>query len=181
MLNYSFVKFNSTQKGVGLIEVLVAILLLAVAVLGFSVLQMQAVRATDESLIRTQATSVVRGLSESMRANTHALDTYQSVVNDTSSAIALPTGKCNSMIDSAKCTADQIATKEALAATSEAARNGVTLAVQDCPGTSSFSTIKCIIAAWDDTNAAMGSDSNDCADALGVYKTNSSCLIVEAY
>ena len=40
-----------SQKGVGLIEVMVAVLILAVAVLGFSALQMQAVKATDESLI----------------------------------------------------------------------------------------------------------------------------------
>ena len=45
----------SQQKGVGLIEVLVAVLLLSVAVLGFSALQMRAISATDESLIRTQA------------------------------------------------------------------------------------------------------------------------------
>ncbi|MGI9340908.1 MAG: prepilin-type N-terminal cleavage/methylation domain-containing protein, partial [Psychrobacter sp.] len=35
------------QRGVGLVEVLVAVLLLSVAVLGFSALQLQAVSATD--------------------------------------------------------------------------------------------------------------------------------------
>ena len=48
----------SSQQGVGLIEVMVALLLLAVAVLGFSALQMNALNATDESLVRSRAMSV---------------------------------------------------------------------------------------------------------------------------
>lgn len=60
-------KLNS-QNGVGLIEVLVAILLLSVAVLGFSALQVRAVSATDESLVRTRSLTIVRNLAEVMRA-----------------------------------------------------------------------------------------------------------------
>ena len=57
----------SIQRGVGLVEVMVALLLLAVAVLGFSAMQLSAVKATDESLMRTQSISVIKTLSESMR------------------------------------------------------------------------------------------------------------------
>lgn len=56
------------QHGVGLVEVLVAVLLLSVAVLGFSALQMRAISATDESLVRTKSLTVVRNLAEIMRA-----------------------------------------------------------------------------------------------------------------
>ena len=58
----------SVQYGVGLIEVMVAVLLLSIAVLGFSALQMRAVSATDESLLRTKSLTVVRNLAEVMRA-----------------------------------------------------------------------------------------------------------------
>lgn len=58
----------SSQSGVGLIEVLVAVLLLSVAVLGFSALQMRAISATDESLVRTKSLTIVRNLAEVMRA-----------------------------------------------------------------------------------------------------------------
>lgn len=58
----------NSQSGVGLIEVLVAVLLLSVAVLGFSALQMRAISATDESLVRTKSLTVVRNLAEVMRA-----------------------------------------------------------------------------------------------------------------
>lgn len=57
-----------SQRGVGLIEVLVAVLLLSIAVLGFSALQVRAVSATDESLIRTQSLTIIRNLAEIMRA-----------------------------------------------------------------------------------------------------------------
>ena len=58
----------SNQHGVGLVEVLVAVLLLSVAVLGFSALQIRAISATDESLVRTKSLTVVRNLAEVMRA-----------------------------------------------------------------------------------------------------------------
>ena len=90
------------QLGVGLIEVLVAVLLLSVAVLGFSALQMRAISATDESLIRTQALSTIRGLAENMRANSQQIATYQTTINDASKARETCT----------QCTAEQIAINE---------------------------------------------------------------------
>ncbi|MEJ6066381.1 type IV pilus modification protein PilV [Psychrobacter sp. 16-Bac2893] len=59
---------SSSQSGVGLIEVMVAVLLLSIAVLGFSALQMRAINATDESLVRTKSLTVVRNITEIMRA-----------------------------------------------------------------------------------------------------------------
>lgn len=61
-------KNSMYQHGVGLVEVLVAVLLLSVAVLGFSALQVRAISATDESLVRTKSLTVVRNLAEIMRA-----------------------------------------------------------------------------------------------------------------
>ena len=162
------------QQGVGLVEVLVAIMLLAVAVLGFSALQLRAVKATDESLMRTQAMSIVRGLSENMRANPEQLAVYQTAINSSATATA-----CSSISNG--CTAAQIATNEAITAKSAAATYGVTLGIANCPSTSGFAEIKCVIAAWDGTNATFGSNTGDCADAEGIYNTKASCIIVEAY
>lgn len=63
---------NSSQVGVGLIEVMVALLLLSIAMLGFSMLQVRAVSATDESLVRTKSLTLIRNLSEIMRAYPNA-------------------------------------------------------------------------------------------------------------
>jgi len=48
-------KNSNSQSGVGLIEVMVALLLLAVAVLGFSALNMVSVKATDDSVLIANA------------------------------------------------------------------------------------------------------------------------------
>ncbi len=79
--------FLSYQRGVGLVEVLVAVLLLSIAVLGFSALQMRAITATDESLVRTKSLTVIRNLAEVMRAYPEAYVT----VSGTTFSDASPT------------------------------------------------------------------------------------------
>lgn len=65
------------QHGVGLVEVMVALLLLAVAVLGFSALNMVSVKATDDSVLIANANTVMRGLSEDLRLNPNNIIVYQ--------------------------------------------------------------------------------------------------------
>ena len=60
------------QKGVGLLDILVALLLLAIAVLGFVALQLRAVEATAEGANRIQAMNIARDLAEKMRINSSA-------------------------------------------------------------------------------------------------------------
>ena len=165
-----------SQNGVGLVEVLVAVLLLSVAVLGFSALQLQAVKATEESLVRTQALSVVRGLAENMRANPLKTQTYQDAIN-TPNATATT---CKALSD--KCTSEQIAIKESNAAVKKLKEYDIKVSMNTCPGTASFSEIKCIIAAWGETKPIMNdTDTLACSTVMGVYKSGSTCIIVEAY
>lgn len=60
---------NIQQQGFGLIEVMVSLLILAVAVLGFTAMQGQAIKATDESLERTQSLVMMRNMGEKIRLN----------------------------------------------------------------------------------------------------------------
>ena len=160
------------QRGVGLIEVLVAVLLLSVAVLGFSALQLRAISATDESLVRTQALSVIRGLAENMRANSQQIGTYETTINNDTRAIESCT----------QCNAKEIAINESVAAVEQLKSHGINIKMKTCPGTADFSEIKCVIAVWGDTVAVL--DDNNikaCADASGIYKSGSNCIIVETY
>ena len=50
------------QQGVSLVEVLVAMVLLGVAVIGFVALQVRAVTATGESFNRSQAVSIAQDM-----------------------------------------------------------------------------------------------------------------------
>lgn len=179
-------RINSIQSGVGLIEVLVAVLLLSVAVLGFSALQLRAISATDESLVRTQALSVIRGLAENMRANSRQIGTYETTINNAAAqSVTCPNGQCN---------AEQIAINESKAALTQLKNYGVNMRMVTCPGTAKFSEIKCVIAAWGDTKAQLDRladpanvddkddiDAQACANQDGIYKSGSSCIIVETY
>ena len=73
---------RSTQAGIGLIEVMVALLLLAVAVLGFSAMQLSAIKATDESLMRTRSMYTIKTLSEGMRILPDSCYVYKEQVSN---------------------------------------------------------------------------------------------------
>lgn len=74
---------NSTnQKGVGLMEVLVALFILALGVLGFSALQLRAMDAAQEATEYTVAMNNARDLAERMRVNRTALSDYKNAINN---------------------------------------------------------------------------------------------------
>ena len=72
---------NNKQQGVGLIEVLVALLILAIGVMGFIALQYRAIEATAESGSRIQAINLARDLAERMRVNRGAEEVYAFQLN----------------------------------------------------------------------------------------------------
>ena len=209
---------KSDQSGVGLVEVLVAVLLLSIAVLGFSALQVRAVSATDESLVRTKSLSIVRNLAEVMRTYPDAYVTGSGTSFTTKSATeagAIPiiqaivsssamnsitvdnavisrsgclstgtTTENNKKIPNNPCNVNQLATRDALVVKMQADDEGIKLNVVTCPGTTTQAIQRqmCIITAWNDTKAMLdATDTAACADADGVYKEGSQCLISEAY
>lgn len=116
------------QHGVGLIEVLVALLLLSIAVLGFSALQVRAISATDESLVRTKSLTIVRNLAEVMRAypeayvtgsgtaftsaaasTLNAVPTVQAVINSSAIETVTVSGKTVSILSTgANCLSTEV-------------------------------------------------------------------------
>ncbi|MBV62712.1 MAG: type IV pilus modification protein PilV [Nevskiales bacterium] len=57
------------QAGVGLVEVLVAVLVLSVGLLGMAGLQLSSMRANASALAKTQATTLAADMLDRMRAN----------------------------------------------------------------------------------------------------------------
>ena len=57
------------QRGVALLEVLIAFLILSVGLVGFSALQVRALKATQSTLQRTKAAMLANSILDSMRAN----------------------------------------------------------------------------------------------------------------
>ncbi len=83
------------QAGFTMIEILVAVLVLAVGLLGLAGLQTMGLRATTGSYIRTQAVAVAQELAERMRLNkidptTSAAYPYDGLVDTTCNNAVLP-------------------------------------------------------------------------------------------
>jgi len=182
------------QHGMGLVEVLVALLLLAVAVLGFSAMQMTAVKATDESLMRTRALAIMRGGAEAIRANSGGISAFKTAVNGSTDSItiegaAITKDSCVKNTTGApaatdSCTINQLATRDGLLMKSYAVGNDIKLGLvpNGCPGTSGNQERQCFVASWGDTTVTLSdSDANACANANGTYKNGAECFIMEAY
>ena len=187
-------RYLATQRGVGLVEVLVALLLLAVAVLGFSAMQMTAVKATDESLMRTRALTIMRGGAETIRANSSGISAFKTAVNGSTDSItvddtAITKDSCikntaGAPAATASCTINQLATRDGLLLRSYAAENDINVGLvpDGCPGTSGNQERQCFVASWGDTTVALSdSAANACANANGTYTNGAECFIMEAY
>lgn len=173
---------SKTQKGVGLIEILVALILLALAVLGYVALQTKSIAASQESIVKTQAQSVIKGLAENIRANNTARNSYVSNINNYLNSTTAPKN-----CDSESCNSTQLANYDAFKAMQYAKSFGLSLGMAECPGMvegSSFAR-QCIFAAWGNTTLTQSSGELNYSDCLnsttGVYVSNSSCLMMELY
>lgn len=187
-------RIGATQAGVGLIEVMVSLLLLAVAVLGFSAMQMSAVKATDESLMRTRSLTIMRGGAETMRTNPSGIGAFKTAINGSSESITIDGANItkNSCVNNTdavpiaadSCTIDQLAARDGLLIKSYASANDITigLVAGGCPGTSGNQERQCFVASWGDTTVALDDTATDaCANANGTYKNGAECFIMEAY
>ncbi len=188
---------KTQQLGFGLVEVMVSLLILAVAVLGFTAMQGQAIKATDESLERTQSLVMMRNMGEKIRVNPTAIATYQSAIN--TAATSAPTKNCGLNSGTVDCSAAELATAESYFFTQDMANRGFTVNLHPCPSTGGQADTNimyswCLISAWGDTKPTIGTDSDpegkmDCltsqaeADSLitkgGKYHPNATCMFME--
>ncbi len=166
------------QRGVGLMEVLVALLLLAIGVLGYTALQVRAVEASTEATQRSHALFVLKGLAESIRANNTGRTAYQNLVNTAQESV-----HAKACINSNNlCTAENLARADVAQAQANAGNFGMQLRMEVCPGVANVTgeeTRMCLYAAWGATN--ITANTTACMNATGVYVVGSSCLMMELY
>lgn len=96
-------KTCNQQRGVGLIEVLVAVLVLSVGILGLVSMQLTAKRTGNESVQRVTAVYLAQSLAEKMRMNKSQLPAY--VLDWPANDVPAADTDC----DTADCTAAQLA------------------------------------------------------------------------
>lgn len=179
-----------SQRGVGMVEVLVSMLLLAIGVLGYAALQVRAVGATGEALNRSQAMVILRGLAEEIRVNSTVqtgTGGYPSAVQGQYTTLSAPTTNCYTTT----CTAAQLASWDAYQSANAASKLGIKINAATCPGVGSTVTVKrqCLYAAWgkttlDNINPLLASSAvtaTDCMDSSGTYQPQATCVMMEAY
>lgn len=179
---------QKAQAGAGLLEVLVALILLAIGILGYVALQIRAMDASSEALSKSQAMMIMRGLAENIRVNNSQASQYPVFVrsySNYSSATAAPTSCFN-----AACTPSQLAQFDAYQAARNADQLGMKITMTNCPGvtTTMAQQRQCLFVFWGKTspvittNAGVTSaDVSSCMSTDGVYANNSNCLMMEAY
>ena len=166
------------QDGVGLMEVLVALLLVAIGVLGFSVLQVRAVDASQEASDRSMAMNLARDLAERIRINKTALAKYKEYLN-AKTKDATCVGATTSYLPN--CNPEAMVKFDVGEILTKADGLGQTIKIYNCVG----SNLNCIYVAWGRTNTTTNNiytDASKCIDSsTGTYLVGSQCLVMEAF
>lgn len=183
------------QQGFGLIEVMVSLLILAIAVLGFAAMQGQAIKATDESLERTQSLVMMRNMGEKIRLNPTAITAYQTAIN--APAANAPSKSCGLYgTNTSVCTPSQLAAAEAYLYTQDMSNYGFIVNLHPCPSTGGETATNimyswCLISAWGETTPTIGTDEDvDCLTSQisnddnsitkgGTYHSGATCMFME--
>lgn len=166
---------GALPRGMSLIEVLVALLVLGIGVMGYAALQLNAVKITEDTYSRSQAMAIAQDLIERMRANVDS-DTVLSRYTASSAWTGTPTEKTcfrSSPDESSKpCTAADMADADIYQSRryAQTMLSGGAIAVADCAG------VTCVTVAWNQTTPASCNQSNVIA---GEWATKASCVIVE--
>lgn len=166
------------QKGVGLMEVLVSLLILALAVLGFVAVQLRAMDTASEASNRIQAMNLARDLSEKIRINNsrEAFNIYKSSTQ-TEKAPSLE-ADCRKNF----CTPKQKAIFDVSQFYEEAQNLGMTTRMTTCSGIQN--NRQCIYVAWGKTTPTHETGDRPCTRGNGntfSYDSRATCIVVETY
>lgn len=159
------------QKGIGLVEVLVALVLLAIAILGFTALQLRSVAASIEAGNNVHATNLARDMAERMRVNRDGVKTY-------GATYVRAKGSKNCAQTGVVCTVAEMAAYDFRIVQAKAQALGMDMSIRTCPATVK---LHCIYIAWDNTTPTDGGNADrDCTNGTA-YHPNAKCVMLEAY
>lgn len=75
-------RVHRCQRGISLIEALVALLVLSVGMLGIAAMYVSSLRASGTALFRTHAVNLAADMADRIRANPNAADAYEGAEAD---------------------------------------------------------------------------------------------------
>jgi len=157
---------KTAQLGVGLSEIMVAMLLLGVAVIGFAGLQVRALSTTNSAMYRTQAASIAQEFGERMRMNPAGRAAYVDVWNLT----AVTANQC--VVGT--CTPVQMAQYDirTMSALVQATLPNGQVSVRQCINRTNL----CVFVSWNQTTPTVGTSAPHCALDSDAYVPNADCI-----
>lgn len=166
------------QQGIGMIEVLVALLVLAVGVLGFSIVQLRAIEAAEEAVNKLNALNLARDVSERIRANPKFLKRYITKINSNDKPIGATVCIQKELLIPCR-TSEQFTDFDVDQILKIAMNQGMTIKIPNCHSTEKSQSRPCIYIAWGETKAIEDTgDSKACTNA-GNYLPKAQCVIME--
>jgi len=99
----------SPQRGFTMIEALVALVILAIGLLGIAALNLDALRSGRTAIYRTQAVNLAADMADRIRANRRARNTYQLALGDAAPTVDGTNAACET---TAGCTAADMAARD---------------------------------------------------------------------
>lgn len=186
------------QYGIGLVEVLVALLLFSSAALGYAALHNYAISSQSSSVKQLQALMLLQQAVERIRANSQLQDLTVYQAHFKSINIRAE----HDCLQRKGCDPKQVAKNDVIILRRQAAINRLTLKMVVCPTAQSETKSMCLIAAWNRTKAGVqikNTGSNEgglnipvsgqgkthapinCLKADGSYTNQGNCVMVELY
>lgn len=170
---------NAASRGMSLVEVMVAVLVLGIGVMGYAALQVRSVRMSEDTYSRSQAMAIAQDAVERIRANLNSLGDYYSA--NWGAAPTAPANACSyTGAAPAACTPAQLAAEDIfqLKTIARSMLPTGSISVQSCD------QLTCVIVAWNETVAATstGADTAECkqTDVDGRDRGNAGhCVIVQ--
>lgn len=171
------------ERGFGLIEVLVALLLVSVVFFGFLAVQMRAYHTSQDAVIRTHATSLLSTQAQILQGHDESVkQSYQRLFNQLNRS-----GSSGQMMDyyqkslaairlschQQACTPADAVNYQAIQSAKVAATHGVRMNVVSCPAG------RCLLAVWGETKAEQGEGS--CINQVGAIHVGARCVMMVVY
>ena len=162
------------QRGVGLIEVMIALLVLAIGVLGYAGMQLTALKAAEDANNRAQATLLGQDALERFLTNEAAMAAYTNVDEwpDRSVTPGKKPAELNDCITKS-CSSDDLASWDINMLAWQAANRlpGGMIAVDECQHAAGIS---CVVISWNED------EPGDCMTNDGVNTDEgTSCVVLE--
>ena len=143
---------RSVQRGVGMVEILVALLVMSIGLLGYAGLQLRALGSTEDAHYRTQAIALAQDLSERIAANPESLAAYTTAGSWEAKTAAAGKPAGWDTCTTADCNSAQMAANDILQVSWQSALllPGGQALVADCP----VSAAVCVTVTWGETTPA---------------------------